>query len=155
MELYVHRCHAITARKGPTQHLHAPLQQSVSVDILGLFLTTDQEDCYVLVAMEYFMKWRRSYVVPDKSACQDLVIIDKFNIFSVMNHHSNSVHTLAAVNTSLRANKARSVKLQIFSVLAPKWLNGLLTNVRTAESFTIFRKILKTHLFRLTLPLIA
>ena len=48
------------------------------------------------------------------------------------------------------ANKAHSAKSWLFSVLAPQWWNQLLTNVRTAESVSVFQKILKT-LFRLYL----
>ncbi|XP_069393581.1 uncharacterized protein, partial [Paralichthys olivaceus] len=55
------------------------------------------------------------------------------------------------VPPSLRANKAHSAKLRLFSVLAHQWWNKLPTNVRTAESHSIFRKRLKTHLFRLPL----
>ena len=44
------------------------------------------------------------------------------------------------VPPSLRANKAHSVKLQLFSVLGPQWRNKLLTNVRNAESLAIFYK---------------
>ena len=58
-ELFVHCCDACTAKKGPTGCSHAPLQQYQvgatmerdSVDILGPFLTTDNANCYVLVAM--------------------------------------------------------------------------------------------------------
>ena len=39
-----------------------------------------------------------------------------------------------------------------FSVLAPQWWNELPTDVRTAESLPIFRRRLKTHLFRKHYP---
>ena len=52
---------------------------------------------------------------------------------------------------SLRASKGRSAKSQLFSVLGPKWWNELPAALRTAESLTIFRKRLKTHLFRVHL----
>ena len=55
------------------------------------------------------------------------------------------------VPPSLRANKASSAQSPLFSVLAPQWWNELLTNVRTAESLSIYRKRLKTHLFWLHL----
>lgn len=60
--------------------------------------------------------------------------------------------TLASqlVPPPLRANKACSAKLRLFSVLAPHWWNKLQNNVKRAES-TIFRKRLKAHLFRLHL----
>ncbi|MGH0172873.1 UNVERIFIED_CONTAM: hypothetical protein FKN15_064379 [Acipenser sinensis] len=35
-----------------------------------------------------------------------------------------------------------------FSTLAPQWWNDLPTDVRTAQSLTTFRRLLKTHLFR-------
>ena len=55
------------------------------------------------------------------------------------------------VPPSLRASKARSTKSQLFSVLGPQWWNELPAALRTAESLTIFRKGLKTHLFRVHL----
>ncbi|MGH0121481.1 UNVERIFIED_CONTAM: hypothetical protein FKN15_023779 [Acipenser sinensis] len=41
------------------------------------------------------------------------------------------------------ASRARS-----FSTLAPQWWNDLPTDVRTAQSLTTFRRLLKTHLFK-------
>ncbi len=75
VELYVHRGDSCTAQKGPTRRSHAPLQQyhvgapmeCVGVDILGPFLTTDQGNRYVLMAMDYF-KWPEAYAVPNQSA---------------------------------------------------------------------------------------
>ena len=55
---------------------------------------------------------------------------------------------------SLRANKACSAKSQLFSVSAPQWWNKHPTNVRTAESLTIFCKRIKTHLSRLIYKLL-
>ena len=52
---------------------------------------------------------------------------------------------------SLRASKGRSAKSQLFSVLGPQWWNELPAALRTAESLAIFRKRLKTHLFRVHL----
>ncbi|XP_072544863.1 uncharacterized protein [Salminus brasiliensis] len=37
---------------------------------------------------------------------------------------------------------------RLFSVLAPKWWNELPLDVRTAESLAVFKRRLKTHLFR-------
>lgn len=76
VELYVHCCDLCTAKKGPTQRSHAPLQQylvgapmeRVAVDILGPFPATDSGNRYVLVAMDYFTKWPEAYAVPDQSA---------------------------------------------------------------------------------------
>ncbi|XP_076002990.1 uncharacterized protein LOC142996006 [Genypterus blacodes] len=42
----------------------------------------------------------------------------------------------------------RSMQSRLFSVLAPQWWNDLPTDVRTAESLPIFRRRLKTHLFK-------
>ncbi|MBN3307227.1 SUCHY transferase, partial [Amia calva] len=44
-----------------------------------------------------------------------------------------------------------SSRAHSFSSLAPKWWNDLPTKVKTAESLTSFRRLLKTHLFRLYL----
>lgn len=40
----------------------------VAVDILGPFPTTDQGNCYILVAMYYFTKWLEAYAVSDRIA---------------------------------------------------------------------------------------
>ncbi|KAJ8372143.1 hypothetical protein AAFF_G00294270 [Aldrovandia affinis] len=56
---------------------------------------------------------------------------------------------------SLRAPGSRSSRSRLFSVLVPRWWNDLPQLVRTAESLPIFRKRLKTHLFRLHYPLIS
>ena len=42
------------------------------------------------------------------------------------------------VPPSLRAGKSRSLKTQLFSVMAPRWWNELPAKVRTAESLTSF-----------------
>ncbi|KAK0135810.1 Gypsy retrotransposon integrase-like protein 1 [Merluccius polli] len=62
VDLFVHRCDSCTAKKGPTRRSYAPLQQYqvgspmewVGIDILGPFPISDQGNCYVLVAMDYF-----------------------------------------------------------------------------------------------------
>ena len=41
----------------------------------------------------------------------------------------------------------------LLSVLAPRWWNDLPVDVRTAETFSTFKRRLKTHLFRLHLSL--
>ncbi|XP_077937991.1 uncharacterized protein LOC144383603 [Gasterosteus aculeatus] len=53
------------------------------------------------------------------------------------------------VPPSLRAK--HSTRSRLFAVLAPKWWNALSEDIRTAESLHIFRRKLKTHLFRLYL----
>ncbi|KAJ8411957.1 hypothetical protein AAFF_G00142240 [Aldrovandia affinis] len=50
---------------------------------------------------------------------------------------------------SLWAPGSRSSRSRLFSVLIPRWWNDLPQSVRTVESLAIFRKRLKTHLFRL------
>ncbi|KAK5932070.1 hypothetical protein CgunFtcFv8_003804 [Champsocephalus gunnari] len=51
---------------------------------------------------------------------------------------------------SLRGGpKFPSAKTRGFSILAPKWWNELPIDITTAESLHIFRRRLKTHLFRL------
>ena len=52
------------------------------------------------------------------------------------------------VAPSLRGPCGRSTRSRLFSVLAPQWWNELPTEVRTAESLAIFRRRLKTHLFK-------
>lgn len=76
VELHVHCCDACTAKKGPTQRSHAPLQQyqvgapmeRVGVDVLGPFPVTERGNRYILVAMDYFTKWPEAYAIPDQSA---------------------------------------------------------------------------------------
>ena len=53
---------------------------------------------------------------------------------------------------SLRGPCGRSTRSRLFSVLAPQWWNELPPDVRTAESLPIFRRRLKTHLFRKHYP---
>ncbi|XP_062422208.1 LOW QUALITY PROTEIN: uncharacterized protein LOC134132996 [Pungitius pungitius] len=53
------------------------------------------------------------------------------------------------VPPSLR--EKHSTRLRLFAVLAPRWWNELSDDIRTAESLYIFRRKLKTHLFRLYL----
>ncbi|XP_061103497.1 uncharacterized protein LOC133132217, partial [Conger conger] len=50
---------------------------------------------------------------------------------------------------SLRAPGGRAARSRLFSVLVPQWWNDLPTTVRTAESLPLFRRRLKTHLFKL------
>ncbi|KAL3056702.1 hypothetical protein OYC64_019227 [Pagothenia borchgrevinki] len=45
--------------------------------------------------------------------------------------------------------KFSSAKTRRFAILDPKWRNELPIEIRTAESLHIFRRRLKTHLFRL------
>ncbi|KAI4905005.1 hypothetical protein NFI96_003630 [Prochilodus magdalenae] len=76
VELFVRCCTVCTAKKGPTERSHAPLQmlqsgapmERVGVDVLGPFPETERGNKYVLVAMDYFTKWPEAYAVPDQSA---------------------------------------------------------------------------------------
>ncbi|KAJ8347641.1 hypothetical protein SKAU_G00262300, partial [Synaphobranchus kaupii] len=52
---------------------------------------------------------------------------------------------------SLRVNGSRSFRLRSFSTLAPQWWNELPTPLRSAETLSLFRRGLKTHIFRLYL----
>ncbi|XP_078142264.1 uncharacterized protein LOC144539871 [Centroberyx gerrardi] len=52
---------------------------------------------------------------------------------------------------SLRGLRSCSSRSRLFSSLAPQWWNELPPSVRTVESLPIFRRRLKTHLFRLHL----
>ncbi|KAM4570246.1 uncharacterized protein PAE49_009455 [Odontesthes bonariensis] len=63
-----------------------------------------------------------------------------------------SVATRCLAAPSLRGPCARSTRSRLFSVLAPRWWNDLPTDIRTAESLPIFRRRLKTHLFRKNYP---
>ncbi|XP_060743727.1 uncharacterized protein LOC132857741, partial [Tachysurus vachellii] len=57
-----------------------------------------------------------------------------------------STSTARLVPPSLRVRGKYSTRL--FSVLAPRWWNELPLEVRTAESLAIFKRRLKTYLFR-------
>lgn len=53
--------------------------EHVSVDILGPLPLSDQGNGYILVAMDYFMKWPEAYAVPDQStATTTRVFVDEF-----------------------------------------------------------------------------
>ena len=71
------------------------------------------------------------------------------------NHPARSLRSTTSAGSlvppSLRANKGRSAKSQLFSVLGLQWWNELPADVRIAKSLTSFRKRLKTHLFRVHL----
>ncbi|XP_062415699.1 uncharacterized protein LOC134107832 [Pungitius pungitius] len=58
-----------------------------------------------------------------------------------------SVSAKLLVPPSLR--EKHSARSRLFAVLAPRWWNELSDEIRTAESLYIFRRKLKTHLFRL------
>ncbi|KAM6968624.1 retrovirus-related Pol polyprotein from transposon 412 [Tautogolabrus adspersus] len=93
VELHVHCCDSCTAKKGPTQRSHAPLQQylvgapmeRVGVDILGPFPVTDSGNRYILVAMDYFTKWPEAFAVPDQSAATtaEKLVEEMFTRFGV------------------------------------------------------------------------
>ena len=63
-------------------------------------------------------------------------------------HSLRSASANGLVAASLRAK--HSTKLRLFAVLAPRWWNELLNDIRT-ESLYIFCRKLKTHLFQLYL----
>ncbi|MBN3300862.1 CATA Catalase, partial [Amia calva] len=70
-------------------------------------------------------------------------------------HASNTRLSIHPLQTTalFRCQKTNSSPLPFlqsrsFSSLAPKWWNDLPTEVKTAESLTSFRSLLKTHLFR-------
>ncbi|KAL7863363.1 hypothetical protein SRHO_G00123470 [Serrasalmus rhombeus] len=68
VELFVRCCTVCTAKKGPAEHSHTPLQtlrsgapmERVGVDVLGPFPETERGNKYVLVAMDYFTKWPKT-----------------------------------------------------------------------------------------------
>ncbi|KAG1962722.1 interleukin-1 receptor accessory protein-like 1-A [Pimephales promelas] len=76
VESFCRRCDACTAKKGPTGRSHAPLQQRlvgcpmdrVAVDVLGPFPQTPRGNRFVVVAMDYFIKWPEAYAVPNQEA---------------------------------------------------------------------------------------
>ena len=61
--------------------------------------------------------------------------------------HSASANRLAT--PSLRVGPRYPSKTRLFAIRAPKWLNELPIDIRTAETLHIFRCKLKTHLLRL------
>ncbi|KAI3373745.1 hypothetical protein L3Q82_022328, partial [Scortum barcoo] len=114
VELYVHQCDTCTAKKRPTQCSHASLQQyqvgapkeRVAVNILGPFLTTEQGNRYILVAMDYFTKWPEAYAVPDQSstATVENVVNEMFCHFGVPEelHSEQGLNFEAQVFTEIR-----------------------------------------------------
>ena len=61
-------------------------------------------------------------------------------------------HSIGVCQRYARGPSGRSTRSLLFSVPAPQWWNKLPTDVRTAESLPIFRRRLKTHLFRKHYP---
>ncbi|CAL9703524.1 unnamed protein product [Knipowitschia caucasica] len=111
VEIHVHCCDLCTARKGPTQRSHAPLQQylvgapmeRVGVDILGPFPVTDTGNRYVLVAMDYFTKWPEAYAVPDQSAA------------TTAGRLVDEMFTRFGVPSELHSDQGRNFESQVFS----------------------------------------
>lgn len=76
VEDFCRRCDACTARKGPQDLSHAPLQSyqvgapmdRVAVDVLGPLPRSRQGNRFVLVAIDYFTKWPEAYAMPDQEA---------------------------------------------------------------------------------------
>ncbi|XP_056270598.1 ubiquitin carboxyl-terminal hydrolase 13 isoform X3 [Pseudoliparis swirei] len=64
---------------------------------------------------------------------------------------ARSLRSATANRLVTPAPRANHSKSRLFAVLAPQWWKGLPTDIRTAESLYIFRRRLKTHLFRLYL----
>ncbi|KAI3373157.1 hypothetical protein L3Q82_006488 [Scortum barcoo] len=111
VELYVHQCDTCTAKKGPTQRSHAPLQQyqvgapmkRVAVDILGPFPATERGNRYILVAMDYFTKWPEAYAVPDQSAA------------TTAEHLVNEMFCRFGVPEELHSDQGRNFEAQVFA----------------------------------------
>ncbi|XP_066552430.1 uncharacterized protein LOC136718573, partial [Amia ocellicauda] len=61
---------------------------------------------------------------------------------------SRPLRSSSARRLTLPPLHSPSSRARSFSSLAPKWWNDLPTEVKTAESLTSFRRLLKTHLFR-------
>eukprot|EP00064_Thunnus_orientalis_P004040 superscaffoldBa00000353_g4051 len=93
MEDNCRRCDSCKARKGPTDRSHAPLQQflvgclmeRVGIDVLSLFPHTEQGNCYILTAMDYFTKWPEAYCLLDQEAetIVDALVEGMFSRFGV------------------------------------------------------------------------
>ena len=70
------QCDLCSARKGPKRRQHGPAgvyvvgapMERVAVDILGPFPRSQQNNRYLLVAMDYFTKWPEVYPLPDQEA---------------------------------------------------------------------------------------
>ncbi|GFT22331.1 retrovirus-related Pol polyprotein from transposon 412 [Trichonephila clavipes] len=69
-------CDACSARKGPKirsrgklhrYNVGAPFER-IAFDILGLLPRTASGNKYLLVVMDYFMKWPKMYPIPDQEA---------------------------------------------------------------------------------------
>ncbi|KAF8774693.1 Gypsy retrotransposon integrase-like protein 1 [Argiope bruennichi] len=76
VEKWCRECHACGARKGPKTRTKGHLQrynvgapfERMALDILGPFPVTANDNLYVLVLMDYFMKWPVAIPIPDQGA---------------------------------------------------------------------------------------
>ncbi|CAL9701640.1 unnamed protein product [Knipowitschia caucasica] len=146
VEIHVHCCDLCTARKGPTQRSHAPLQQylvgapmeRVGVDILGPFPVTDTGNRYVLVAMDYFTKWPEAYAVPDQSAA------------TTAGRLVDEMFTRFGVPSELHSDQGRNFESQVFSevcrLLAIKKARTTLLHPQSDGLVERFNRTLATQL---------
>ena len=119
VEDFCRRCDSCTARKGPPERSHAPLQQfpvgspmeRVGVDVMGPFPRSDKGNRYVLTVMDYFTKWPEAYAVPDQEAetVVDALVEGMFSRFGA----PESIHSDQGRNFESRVFAAMCDKLGI------------------------------------------
>lgn len=73
---YVRSCRICGANKNPVRNPRAPLvnmgavepMERVAIDLLGPFPITDRGNRYILVAGDYYSKWKEAYPLPNQEA---------------------------------------------------------------------------------------
>ncbi|MGH0144967.1 UNVERIFIED_CONTAM: hypothetical protein FKN15_004630 [Acipenser sinensis] len=92
------------------------------------------------------------YTVPphcgERYADCGVVQANRWSGGSVMIWGGISFNTACTRRLALPPLRSPASRARSFSTLAPQWWNDLPTDVRTAQSLTTFRRLLKTHLFR-------
>jgi hypothetical protein len=119
VERWCQQCDIYAASRGPWTrnrgHKHqyniGAQFERIAIDVVGPFPRSDQGNCYLLIAMDYFTKWTDAYAVPDQEASTvaDVLVTNFFDRFGIPLgiHRGDRVWLYRPTST-----KGRSPKLQ-------------------------------------------